>query len=320
MAATAAAIGAQPIPPEQASLWSDAWRRLRRNRLALIGVVYLALLVGVALVALVHTPYRYSAVDVGIPYTGPSSTNWLGVDELGRDTFSRLMIGAQISLVVGVGTQLVILAIGVPLGLAAGYFRGWFDQVVTFLINIFYGIPNLLVALILVFLLGPSLLNIIIAIAATGWTDMTRLVRGQTLSLRERDFIEAARASGARPIKILFGHILPNALGPIIVQATFGVPQAILFEAFLSFLGLGVPPPTPSWGSMAAEGIMTMRIAPVMVLAPSIALSLTLMAFNFLGDGLRDALDPRSRRELNCRPLSSACATCARSSAPTMAR
>jgi oligopeptide transport system permease protein len=295
MAATAAAIGAQPIPPEQASLWSDAWRRLRRNRLALIGVVYLTLLVGVALVALVHTPYRYSAVDVGIPYTGPSSTNWLGVDELGRDTFSRLMIGAQISLVVGVGTQLVILAIGVPLGLAAGYFRGWFDQVVTFLINIFYGIPNLLVALILVFLLGPSLLNIIIAIAATGWTDMTRLVRGQTLSLRERDFIEAARASGARPIKILFGHILPNALGPIIVQATFGVPQAILFEAFLSFLGLGVPPPTPSWGSMAAEGIMTMRIAPVMVLAPSIALSLTLMAFNFLGDGLRDALDPRSR-------------------------
>jgi oligopeptide transport system permease protein len=295
MAATAAAIGAQPIPPEQASLWSDAWRRLRRNRLALIGVVYLTLLVGVALVALVHTPYRYSAVDVGIPYSGPSSTNWLGVDELGRDTFSRLMIGAQISLVVGVGTQLVILAIGVPLGLAAGYFRGWFDQVVTFLINIFYGIPNLLVALILVFLLGPSLLNIIIAIAATGWTDMTRLVRGQTLSLRERDFIEAARASGARPIKILFGHILPNALGPIIVQATFGVPQAILFEAFLSFLGLGVPPPTPSWGSMAAEGIMTMRIAPVMVLAPSIALSLTLMAFNFLGDGLRDALDPRSR-------------------------
>jgi oligopeptide transport system permease protein len=296
MAVPAAAIGAQPIAPEQASLWSDAWRRLRRNRLALIGVVYLTFLVGVALVALVHTPYRYSEVDVGIPYTGPSGLHWLGVDELGRDTFSRLMIGAQISLVVGVGTQLVILAIGVPLGLAAGYFRGWFDQVVTFVINIFYGIPNLLVALILVFLLGPSLLNIIIAIAATGWTDMTRLVRGQTLSLRERDFIEAARASGARPIRILFGHILPNALGPIIVQATFGVPQAILFEAFLSFLGLGVPPPTPSWGSMAAEGITTMRISPVMVLAPSIALSLTLMAFNFLGDGLRDALDPRSRR------------------------
>jgi oligopeptide transport system permease protein len=297
MAASAAALANRPIlAPEQASLWSDAWRRLRRNRLALVGVVYLSLLVAVALVALVHTPYRYSEVDVGIPYSGPSSQNWLGVDELGRDTLSRLMIGAQVSLIVGVGTQVVVLLVGVPIGLAAGYFRGWFDQVVTFVINLFYGIPDLLVALILVFLLGPSLTNIIIAIAVTRWMDMARLVRGQTLSLREREFIEAARAAGAKPMKILFGHILPNALGPIIVQATFGIPSAILFEAFLSFLGLGVPPPTPSWGSMAAAGIVTMRIAPAMVIAPSIALSLTLMSFNFLGDGLRDALDPRSRR------------------------
>jgi oligopeptide transport system permease protein len=296
MAATAAAVVTRPIAPEQASLWSDAWRRLRRNRLALVGVVYLTFLIVVALVALVHTPYRYSEVDVGIPYTGPSGLHWLGVDELGRDTLSRLMIGAQVSLVVGIGTQIVVLAVGVPIGLAAGYYRGWFDQAVTFVINLFYGIPDLLVALILVFLLGPSLKNIIVAIAVTRWMDMARLMRGQTLSLREREFIEAARASGAKPLKILFGHILPNALGPIIVQATFGVPTAILFEAFLSFLGLGVPPPTPSWGSMAAEGIVTMRIAPWMVVAPSIALSLTLMAFNFLGDGLRDALDPRSRR------------------------
>ena len=297
MAASAAALANRPIlAPEQASLWSDAWRRLRRNRLALIGLVYLSILVVVALVALVHTPYRYSAVDVGIPYSGPSSEHWLGVDELGRDTLSRLMIGAQISLIVGVGTQIVVLLVGVPIGLAAGYFRGWFDQIVTFAINLFYGIPDLLVALILVFLLGPSLTNIIIAIAVTRWMDMARLVRGQTLSLREREFIEAGRAAGAKPMKILFGHILPNALGPIIVQATFGIPSAILFEAFLSFLGLGVPPPTPSWGSMAAAGIVTMRIAPAMVIAPSIALSLTLMAFNFLGDGLRDALDPRSRR------------------------
>jgi oligopeptide transport system permease protein len=140
------------------------------------------------------------------------------------------------------------------------------------------------------------LTNIIVAIALTRWMDMARLVRGQTLSLREREFIEAARASGAKPMKILFGHILPNALGPIIVQATFGIPSAILFEAFLSFLGLGVPPPTPSWGSMAAEGIVSIRIAAQIVVAPSIALSLTLMAFNFLGDGLRDALDPRGRR------------------------
>jgi len=166
----------------------------------------------------------------------------------------------------------------------------------TFIINVFYGMPDLLVAMILLLLLGPSLNNIIIAIVATRWMDMTRLVRGQTLALREREFIEAARASGAKPLKILFGHILPNALGPIIVQATFGVPAAILFEAFLSFLGIGVQPPTPSWGSMASDGLAAIRIAPHMVIAPSIALSLTLMAFNFLGDGLRDALDPRSRR------------------------
>ncbi|SRR6266571_1932393 len=296
MAATATAVATHPITPEQASLWSDAWRRLRPNRIALLGVIYLSFLVLVALVAVVKTPYSTVEVGVGMPYSGPSAQHLLGVDALGRDTLSRLMAGAQISLVVGVGTQLVVLVVGVPLGLAAGYFRGWLDQVVTFSVNLFYGIPNLLVALMLVFLLGPNLINIIVAIAATGWMDMTRLVRGQTLSLRERDFIEAARASGAKPAKILFGHILPNALGPIIVQATFGVPAAILFEAFLSFLGMGVPPPTPTWGGMAAEGIVTLRIAPFMVVAPAIALSLTLMAFNFLGDGLRDALDPRQRR------------------------
>jgi oligopeptide transport system permease protein len=282
--------------PVQASLWSDAWRRLRRNRLALVSAVYLVLLVVVALVALVHTPYSYRDVGVARPYSGPSGANWFGADILGRDVLSRLMVGAQISLIVGVGTQVLVLAVGVPIGLLSGYYRGLFDTVVAFIINVFYGIPDLLVAMILLLLLGPSLNNIIIAIVATRWMDMARLVRGQTLALREREFIEAARSSGAKPAKILFGHILPNSLGPIIVQATFGVPAAILFEAFLSFLGIGVQPPTPSWGSMAADGLAAIRIAPHMVIFPSIALSLTLMAFNFLGDGLRDALDPRQKR------------------------
>ena len=296
MAVTAAAVISRPTTPEQASLWSDAWRRLRRNRLALVSSVYLVLLVGVALFALVHTPYSYREVGVARPYSGPSAANWFGADILGRDVLSRLMVGAQISLIVGVGTQVLILAVGVPIGLLAGYYRGWLDTIVSFIINVFYGIPDLLVAMILLLLLGPSLNNIIIAIVATRWMDMTRLVRGQTLALREREFIEAARSSGAKPAKILFGHILPNSLGPIIVQATFGVPAAILFEAFLSFLGIGVQPPTPSWGSMAADGLAAIRIAPHMVIVPSIALSLTLMAFNFLGDGLRDALDPRQKR------------------------
>jgi oligopeptide transport system permease protein len=296
VAATAAAAITRPAIAEQASLWSDAWRRLRRNRLALISAVYLLGLVGVALVALVYTPYSYRDIGAAIPYSGPSTSHWFGADILGRDVLSRLMVGAQVSLIVGVGTQVLVLAVGVPLGLIAGYYRGWLDTTVSTIISVFYGIPNLLIAMILLLLLGPSLNNIIIAIVATSWMDMTRLVRGQTLALREREFIEAARASGAKPLKILFGHILPNSLGPIIVQATFGVPAAILFEAFLSFLGIGVQPPTPSWGSMAADGLTAIRIAPHMVVVPSITLSLTLMAFNFLGDGLRDALDPRQRR------------------------
>jgi ABC-type dipeptide/oligopeptide/nickel transport system permease subunit len=295
-AATPELLG-DTITREQSSLWADAWRRLRRNRLALVAAVLLTLLVLVAILALFYTPYPNAHQGVATTYQGPDRAHPLGGDAQGRDILSRIMVGAQISLIVGVGTQLVVLAIGVPIGLAAGYFRGWVDTVVSLLINIFYGIPDILLALILVFLLGkPGLDKIIIAISLTRWMDMARLIRGQTLSLREREFVEAAKASGARPAKILFGHILPNSLGPIIVQTTLGIPAAILFEAFLSFLGLGVPPPTPSWGAMAADGIQSIRISPHIVLVPALALSITLMAFNFLGDGLRDALDPRQKR------------------------
>lgn len=280
----------------QASLWRDAWRRLRRNRLALVATVYLVLLGAVAVLSIFWTPYSWSHEGIVTPYSGPSAAHPLGADELGRDTLSRLMVGARISLTVGVVTQVFVLLFGVVAGLAAGYFRGWVDAALSFTISVFYGIPDLLVAMILVVLLGPNLTNIILAIAVTRWMDVARLVRGQTLSIREKEYVEAARSAGARPLKIIFGHIFPNALGPTIVVATIGIPQAILFEAFLSFLGVGVPPPTPSWGSMASEGIAAVQIAPSMVIFPSIALSLTLMAFNFLGDGLRDALDPRQKR------------------------
>ncbi|MHB8509360.1 MAG: ABC transporter permease [Candidatus Dormibacteria bacterium] len=292
-------LGADTIVREQSSLWADAWRRLRRNRLALASAIYLTFLVLVALLAIFYTPYRMAAEGVG-PIEGPFTLhNLLGLDALGRDMLSRLMIGAQISLEVGLGTQVVVVAVGVIVGLVAGYFRGAVDAVITLIINVFYGVPDLLVALILVVVVAggkPSLKFIIIAIAATRWMDMARLVRGSALTIREREYIEAARSSGAKPGKVIFGHILPNSLGPIIVQATIGIPAAILFEAFLSFLGLGVPPPTPSWGSMAADGINSIQIAPHIVLVPAVALSITLMAFNFLGDGLRDALDPRQKR------------------------
>jgi oligopeptide transport system permease protein len=280
----------------QTSLWADAWRRLRRNRLALASTVFLVLLTLVAIVAQFWTPYSYFAEGIAPVYQGPSAQHLLGVDDLGRDILSRIMLGAQVSLKVGIGTQVVVIVVGVVVGLLAGFYRGFLDTIISTVINIFYGIPDLLVALTLVLLLGRSLGIIIFAIAFTQWMNMARLVRGQTLALREREFVEAARAGGAKANRIIFRHVLPNALGPIIVQATIGVPMAILFEAFLSFLGLGVPPPTPSWGAMAADGFHAIRIAPHIVLAPAIALSLTLMAFNFLGDGLRDALDPRQKR------------------------
>jgi oligopeptide transport system permease protein len=290
------AYAGDTLAREQTSLWGDAWRRLRRNRLALVSTVFLALLIVVAIVAQFWTPYSYFAEGLAPVYQGPTAQHLLGVDDLGRDILTRIMLGAQVSLKVGIGTQVIVIAVGVVVGLLAGFYRGVIDTVISTSINIFYGIPDLLVALVLVLLLGRSLAIIIFAIAFTQWMTMARLVRGQTLALREREFVEAARAGGAKANRIIFRHILPNALGPMIVQATIGVPQAILFEAFLSFLGLGVPPPTPSWGAMAADGFHAIRISPHIVLAPAIALSLTLMAFNFLGDGLRDALDPRQKR------------------------
>jgi oligopeptide transport system permease protein len=289
--------------PEQVTLLTDAWRRIRRNRLALAGGVIIAVLFVVALISLVWTPYPTWLQAVGPTYQPPSPQHPLGLDQAGRDILSRIMGGALITVEVGIGSALIVSLIGIPLGLVAGFYRGKADTAISFVINIWYGIPDLLVALILVFVLSDALhliprgvFVIIVAYSLTRWMDVARLVRGQALALREREFVEAARMAGARDFAMLLRHILPNALGPIIVQATFAIPAAVLFEAFLSFLGLGLPPPTPSWGAMAADGYHGMDFAPHIVLAPTIALSITLMAFNWLGDGLRDAFDPRMRR------------------------
>jgi oligopeptide transport system permease protein len=285
--------------PEQVTLLTDAWRRIRRNRLALFGGVIILVLFIAALISIVWTPYPVWLQAVGPTYQPPSPKHLLGLDQAGRDILSRIMGGALITVEVGVGSALIVSLIG----LLAGFYRGKVDTLISFFINIWYGIPDLLVALILVFVLSDALhliprgvFVIIIAFALTRWMDVARLVRGQALALREREFVEAARMAGARDFSLLLRHIFPNALGPIIVQATFAIPAAVLFEAFLSFLGLGLPSPTPSWGAMAADGYHGMDFAPHIVLAPTIALSLTLMAFNWVGDGLRDAFDPRMRR------------------------
>jgi oligopeptide transport system permease protein len=281
---------------DHATLGQDAWRRLKRNRLALVGLVIIGVFFVTALVSLVWTPYDTWRQALGPTYQGPTLQHPLGLDDFGRDILSRVMGGAAIALAVGVGASFIASTIGIVLGLLAGFYKGKIDAVISTLINVSYGIPDLLVALILVLLIGRGLQNIILAISITAWLGMSRLVRGQTLSLREKEFVEAARTIGTSNFKILLRHILPNALGPIIVQATYLVPAAIIFEAFLSLLGLGVPPPSPSWGRMASEGYKALQLAPHIVLAPCFALSLTVLAFNWVGDGLRDAIDPRMRR------------------------
>jgi oligopeptide transport system permease protein len=290
-----AVTGADELP-EQVSLWQDAWRRLRRNRMAVIGLVIIGIFLVTALVALVWTPYDTWRQALGPTYQGPSLAHPFGLDDFGRDILSRVMGGAAIALTVGVGASMIASVVGIVLGLLAGFYRGKVDMVISTLINISYGVPDLLIALILVVLIGRGIQNIILAISITAWLGMARLVRGQTLALREREFVEAARSIGTTNFKILTRHILPNALGPIVVQATYLVPAAIIFEAFLSLLGMGVPPPAPSWGRMAVEGYKAIQIAPHIVLAPCLALSLTVLAFNWVGDGLRDAIDPRMRR------------------------
>jgi oligopeptide transport system permease protein len=282
--------------PEQVSLAQDAWRRLRRNRLAVVGLIIIAFFLVTALISIVWTPYPTWQQALGPTYQGPTPAHPLGLDDYGRDILSRVMGGAGIALVVGVGASLIASIIGIVLGLLAGFYKGKVDAVISLLINISYGIPDLLIALVLVLLIGRGIGNVILAISVTAWLGMARLVRGQTLSIREREYVEAARTIGTPNLMILARHILPNALGPIVVQATYLVPAAIIFEAFLSLLGLGIPPPAPSWGRMASEGYKALQLAPHIVLAPCAALSMTVLAFNWLGDGLRDAIDPRMRR------------------------
>jgi oligopeptide transport system permease protein len=282
--------------PEQVTLWQDAWRRLTRNRMAVVGLVIIGVFLVTAIVSFFWTPYPTWRQALGPTYQGPTLLHPMGLDDFGRDILSRVMGGAAIALTVGVGASILASAIGIILGLLAGFYRGKIDTLISLLINISYGVPDLLIALILVVLIGRGVQNIILAISITAWLGMARLVRGQTLALREREFVEAARSIGTRNLQILTRHILPNALGPIVVQATYLVPAAIIFEAFLSLLGLGIPPPAPSWGRMASEGYKALQIAPHIVLAPCLALSLTVLAFNWVGDGLRDAIDPRMRK------------------------
>ena len=294
-------LSAWEVSEKQIGLWSDALQRFRRNRLAIAGAVLIAILVLIAFGSplLVHLGILHDPIKQNVDYieSGPGQNGFsIGSDELGRDTLSRLMFGSQVSLAVGILVQAIILPIGLLVGLTAGYFGGRIDNLLMRFTDIWYAFPDLLFVLVVVSVFHPSLLTIFGAISLVNWVGLARLVRGQVLSIKEKEFVEAARSSGSSPAKLILKHLLPNSLGPIIVTLTFGIPNAIFLEAVLSFLGVGIQPPTPTWGQMVFDGYEAIYANPTSVVFPALAIGFTLLAFTFVGDGLRDALDPRMRR------------------------
>lgn len=282
---------------EGASLWGDALRRLAKNKLAILGLAVLIAATVIALITPFIAPYSYETQDLEYGAQAPSAEHWLGTDRLGRDLLSRLMYGGRISLMVGFVATAVSLLVGVLYGATAGYFGGRLDSFMMRVVDIMYAMPFTIFVIILMVFFGKNIILLFLAIGAVEWLTMARIVRGQVRSLKEKEFIEAAVAMGLRSSRIVTRHLIPNALGPIIVYATLTIPNVMLLEAFLSFLGLGVQPPMSSWGLLIRDGQEQMEEFPWLLIFPSIALSVTLFSLNFLGDGLRDALDPRASKD-----------------------
>ena len=274
--------------------WDGAPRRFLRNRAAVAGLVVIGVFGLMALLAPFVDRYAPTSQHLDATLASPSGRFWLGTDQLGRDQYSRLVHGARVSLAVGVLTQVVAVGLGVTVGMAAGLGGRRADALLMRLTDVAYSFPDLLMIILLVSVFGASPGMLVLAIALVNWTTIARLVRGQVLSLQEEEFVLAARALGASSWRIAWRHLLPNALGPVIVAATFGVPAAIFAEAALSFIGLGLPPPTASWGRLVTDSFQTMFAAPYLTVSSCLAVALTMMSFSFIGDGLRDAIDPRS--------------------------
>lgn len=288
------AEAAEAAPTRQTSLWKDAWRRLIKNKLAVVGMIIVAMFAVIAIFAPLIAPY--GEAEVVAPELRLMEPSWyfpMGLDQNGRDMFSRMVYGARVSLLVGVVAQIIVLAIGVPIGAIAGFYSGKVDNALMRTVDVFYAVPQLLLVLLLVNMLGPGMKNIFIAIGVTGWVTMARLVRGVMLANREQEYVKASRVAGGSSGYIIMRHMLPNSLTPIVVALTFGIPQAIFIEASLSFVGVGIRPPQPSWGQMVGTGQQYIQSVQHLMLFPCLAIALTMLAFTFLGDGLRDALDVR---------------------------
>lgn len=279
------------------SLWQDALKRLTHNYLAMAGLVILLVMTVAAIATPWIAPYPYEQQDLALGATPPSPEHWLGTDIFGRDQLTRILYGSRVSLMVGFVATAVALCIGVLWGTVAGYLGGKVDAVMMRIVDVLYALPFTIFIILLMVVFGRSMLLLFLAIGAVEWLTMARIVRGQVMSMRQQEFVEAAISMGFSQKRIMLKHIVPNILGPIIVYTTLTIPSVILLESFLSFLGLGIQPPQSSWGSLISYGVETMEEYPWLLVYPAIALSSTLFALNFLGDGLRDALDPKASKD-----------------------
>lgn len=279
------------------SLWQDAWYRLNKNKLAMLGLYLIIFFVVISILTPWIAPYAYETQNLALGASAPSAQHWLGTDIHGRDLMTRLMYGGRISLMVGFAATAVSLVIGVLWGTIAGYVGGLTDTIMMRIVDILYALPFMIFIILLMVVFGRSLLLLFLAIGLIEWLTMARIVRTQVLSVRKQEFVSAAIVTGLSHWQIIRRHVIPNILGPVIVYITLTIPSVMLLEAFLSFLGLGIQPPQSSWGVLISGGVETMEEYPWLLIFPGLALSLTLFALNFLGDGLRDALDPRAIRD-----------------------
>lgn len=290
-------IGSIVEAEEGASLWHDAWLRLKKNRAAVTGGIVLVVMVVLVLLTPWIAPYGYEAQNLDLGATPPSAAHWLGTDIFGRDLLTQILYGGRISLAVGFIATAVALVIGVTWGAVAGYVGGRVDSMMMRFVDILYALPFMIFIILLMVVFGRNILLLFLAIGAVEWLTMARIMRTQVQSLRQQEFVEAAVSLGLAPAAIIFRHIIPNAIGPIIVYTTLTIPSVMLLEAFLSFLGLGIQPPQTSWGLLISYGAETMEEYPWLLIFPGSALTLTLFSLNFLGDGLRDALDVRGSKD-----------------------
>src|SRR5690625_2789154 len=287
---------AEKIAGESTSFWKDAWRRFKQNKLAIAGIFVILFLGIMSFIGGPISGHNYYDNDLVNANLSPSSEHWFGTDNLGRDIFARTWYGAKISLFIGLSAAFIDLIIGIIWGSVSGYLGGKVDEYMMRVADILSGVPYLLVVILLMVIMKPGLWTLIIAMTITGWINMARIVRGEVMRLKAEEYVLAAKSLGASSWRILSKHLIPNTLGPILVTLTLTVPTAIFTEAFLSFLGLGVPAPLASWGTMSSDALQSFRYYPFQLFFPAFFICLTMLAFNVVGDGMRDALDPKDRR------------------------